>query len=54
MANQSIQRISNDFDTDDGLEIPYLSLLSKIQKWIGEGSGWFFESVNGGYENIYI
>ena len=36
MANQSIQRISNDFDTDDGLEIPCLSFLSKIQKWIGE------------------
>lgn len=36
------------------LKMPCLSVLSQIEKWIGEGSDWLFESVDDPYNNIYI
>lgn len=50
----NFQTVVNDLDTNDSFQTSYQIFLSRIQKWLGVGSGWMFELVDGDYINIFL
>ena len=39
------QAVVNDLDNDSSLNTSYQTVLLRIKKWLGEGSGWIIESI---------
>ena len=52
-SNPKTQADVNDLDIN-GLKVFYHTVLSRLQKWLGEGSGWINESIDVEYINISI
>ena len=52
--NSKHKALVNDLDIDGSLNTSYQTILSRIKNWLGEGSGWVFESIDGEYINISI
>ena len=44
----------NDVDINGSLETSYQIIFSRIQKWLGEGSGWLIELSDSNYINISV
>ena len=42
---QKWKKVINESDIDDGFESLYSNIISNIQRSLGNGSGWIFDSV---------
>ena len=50
--NGKVQKILNDTEIAESLQITQNQIINKIQQWISEGSAWLIQSVDGHFINV--